>query len=102
MWTPPDYPPNAVRTELYITGPEKTNLYLLGIIKEIEPPFGRCDQPDGLGLIYTSPNKAEKAFEELYEKLCGLHPDLIGDPEGLIIEDEVLYFRESEVFVDDF
>jgi len=102
MWTPPKYPPNAVRTELYITGPEETNLYLLGIIKEIEPPFRQFDQPEDVELIYTSPDKAKKAFEGLYEKLCGLYPDLIGDPEGLIIEDEVLYFRESEVFVDDF
>jgi len=71
MWTPPNYPPNAVRTELCITGPKETNLYLLGIIKEIEPPFGRFDQPEDVELIYTSPDKAKKAFEGFYEKLCG-------------------------------
>ena len=97
-WTPPNFPANAVRTELYISGPEETNPYLLGIIKEIEPPFGRSDQPDGLGLIYTSPDKAKKAFDGLYEKLCGLHPELIGEPEGLTMDDDVLVFKGCEVF----
>ena len=48
--------------------PEETNLYLLGIIKEIEPPFGRHEQPDVLKFIYTSPAKAQQAFDGLYEK----------------------------------
>ena len=98
-WSPPNYPANAVRTELYISGPEETNLYLLDIIKEIEPPFRQFDQREDVELIYTSPDKANKAFEGLYEKLCGLYPELIGDPDGLMIEDEVLYFRGGEVFV---
>jgi len=99
IWTPPNYPPNAVRTELYISGPEKNNHYLLGIISEIEPPLGRFDQPEDVELIYTSPDKARKVFEGLYEKLCGLYPELIGNPDGVMMEHEVLYFRGSEVFV---
>jgi len=52
-----------------------------------------------------SPDKTRKAFEGLYEKLCGLHPELIGEPEGLTMEDEVLIFKGCEVFTwqqDDF
>ena len=99
MWTPPRYPEGAERVELIISGEPDIVDYLHGLIKDIENPFNTFQIEDYLTCIYTSQVVAERVIEKLYQALCGLHPGLIGHPDGLTKEDDVLIFKESEVFV---
>jgi len=99
MWTPPNFPEDAERVELYIMGPQDVKYQLCDLIKEIECPLTNCEAEDSLVLIYAYPFKAQLVFDGLFEKLCGLYPGLIFHPEGVYIEDEVLYFKGAEVSI---
>ncbi len=97
FWTNPNYPEGAVRAELHISGSEDT--YLHDLIEDIAKPFDSWEEPDGFVLIYTSPEAAKDAFNKLHDKLYNLHPELIGHPDGVTIEDRVLNFKGCEVWI---
>ncbi len=97
FWTPPPFPEGTIRTELHISGSEDN--YLHDLIEKIAKPFDSWEEPDGLVLIYTSPEAAKDALSKLHDKLYNLHPELIGHPDGVMIEDGVLYFKDCEVWV---
>jgi len=99
MWTPPKYPANAERVELVIMGDPDNTDYLYELIREIEMPFDGFPSFDYFTCIYTSMERAAKVIEQLYTNLCAAQPKLIGHPEGISIEDGVLYFKDCEVFV---
>ncbi len=101
MWTPPNFPDDAVRAELHISGPEEVVKYLYDLITDIEEPFTSHEgELDGYIFVYTSKELAQQVFDRLHERLQGLHPGLIGHPEGVNVEDDnVLYFKECEVYL---
>ncbi len=99
FWTPRNYPEGTIRTELHMSGSEKTCDYLHDLIEDIAKPFDSWEEPDGFVLIYTSPEAAKDALSKLHDKLYNLHPELIGHPDGVTIEDGVLNFKGCEVFV---
>lgn len=99
MWINPNFHDNAVRTELHLSGTEKTTKYLHDMIMKIEMPFDSYDEMDGYVFVYTSPDIAQKVFTKLSEQLYHRHPELIGHPDGVSIEDEVLSFKGCETTV---
>ncbi len=86
-----------MRAELHISGSEDTCLH--DLVVEIAEPFNSWEEPDGFVLIYTSPEAAKDAFNKLHDKLYNLHPLLIGHPDGVTIEDDVLHFKGCEVWI---
>ncbi len=81
MRTPTNFPEGTIRTEISISGTEETNQLLFDLIAEIEEPFDSYEAGfDEVILVYTSPEKANRAFNGLYRRLCGLYPWLIGAP----------------------
>ncbi len=97
--TPLNFPEGAVRAELHIAGSEATCEDLHDLLEEIAEPFNSQQEPDGFVLIYTSPEAAKDALSKLYDKLYHRHPELIGHPDGVTIEDGVLHFKDCEVLV---
>ncbi len=92
FWTPPPFPEGTIRTELHISGSEDT--YLHDLIEEFAEPFDSWEEPDGLVLIYTSPEAAKDALSKLHDKLIELYPD-----EVFVDEEAVLYYKDCELFV---
>ncbi len=75
---------------------------MFGLISEINQGVDSCEaDEDEIIVVYDSVEKANAVLHELYEKLCGLDPDLIGDPEGPELDDDVLFFKGSEVGLGD-
>ncbi len=99
MCTPANFPDNAVRAELHLSGPADTAKHLHDLIVEIETPFDSYEESDGFVLIYTSPDIAKKVFNKLHDTLYKKHPELIGHPDGFFVEDDILYFRGCEIFM---
>ena len=66
---------------------------------EIQAPFKSIEEMDGYVFIYTSPDIANSVFKRLYDELYHRHPELIGHPGGVMIEDDLLCFLGYEVFV---
>ena len=97
MWASPNFPDDAVRTELHLSGPVQIAKYLHDLILEIKTPFDSYEEPYGYIFVYTSPDHTQEVFKRLYNKLYLRHPDLIGLPEGVSIEDGVLCFKGCEV-----
>ncbi len=102
FWTPPNLHDDAERVELYICGPAETNELLFRLINEIDQGVDSYEaDEDEIIVVCDSVEKANMVLHELYEKLCGLNPDLIGDPEGPELDDDVLSFKGSEVGLGD-
>ena len=99
MWTPPTLPANAVRAELHLSGPAKSAKFLHDLIIEIETPFDSHEEMDGYVFVYTSQEMAQRVFKQLHNELYHRHPELIGHPDDVTIEDDVLCFLGCEVFV---
>lgn len=59
------------------------------------------DDEDEVVVEYESMKEATEVLDRLREKLYSLHPVLIGDPEGVFMDDEddVLYFKNCEIWV---
>jgi len=66
---------------------------------ETQAPFKSIEEMDGHIFVYTSPDIAQRVFKQLNDELYHRHPELIGHPDGVFVEDDVLYFRGCEVFV---
>ncbi len=93
IWTPPNLHDDTERVELYICGPAETNELLFGLISKIDQGIDSYEaDEDEVIVVYDSVKKANEVLHKLYEKLCGLDPDLIGDPEGPEFDDNVLCF----------
>ncbi len=102
FWTPPNLHDDAERVELCICGPAKTNELLFGLINEINQGVDSYEaDEDEIIVVYDSVEKANAVLHKLYEKLSGLYPDLIGDPEGPELDNDVLHFKGSEVGLGD-
>ncbi len=101
-WTPPNFPEDAIRTELHLSGSPETIDFLRNLIVEIDCGVDHYSTEEDMMLfVYSSPEIAQSLLGQLYEKLCAIHPDLIGHPAGVSFDSEaqVLYFKKCEVFV---
>ncbi len=102
FWTPPNLHDDAERVGLYICGPAETNELLFRLIKEIHQGIDSYEaDEDKIIVLFDSVEKANASLYELYEKLRGLYPDLIDDPEGPELDGDVLFFKGSEVGLGD-
>ncbi len=59
FWTPPPFPEGTLRTELHLSGSEKT--FLHDLIVKIAEPSDSWEEPDGFVLTYTSPEATKDA-----------------------------------------
>ena len=61
LWKNPNLPDSSVISELHLSGPAKTVKYLHDLIIEIETPFDSFEDPEGVVLVYTSPDKTGRS-----------------------------------------
>ncbi len=85
-------------SSLHICGDQKSIKYLYDLVMQINKGvYSYEEEEDELVVAYLSNNEAKDAFNKLHDKLYNLHPELIGHPDGVTIEDGVLYFKGCKV-----
>jgi len=52
MWTPPNFPDDAVRKEIFVSGSPDTTKYLHGLLKNIKCPLKSNEADNSLVLVY--------------------------------------------------
>ncbi len=74
MWTFSNFPDNANRTELHLSGPAKTVKYMYDLIIDIQRPFDTYEEMDGYVFVYLSPDIVNRVINQLHDKLNHRHP----------------------------
>ncbi len=82
-----------------LSGIENTGEYLHDLIVETAEPFDVSSHLDDTVVIYTSTKKAQEVLHTLYEVLKVRHPNLVGRKDGLYFNNDCLYFKDCEVWV---